>query len=411
MLGELLAASSELGSDHIDSVLRAIESGQATTRASIARLLGLSRTSLTTIVGALLSLGLVREKNEKPDGRGRPAFALDLDESRWSALGAEFHSGYWTFVRTNLKGRILASISRKSAGSGQEAFLEELAVGLREFMAESSGQILPAVGIGVPGLVDCDRGVILRADDLGWRNVQVARAVERSVGLPALVLNRNRASGLAEAKFGAGRGVHDLVYIGIGTGISAAFLSEGKLIHGSSFSAGEIGHITMDTDGPLCGCGKRGCLHVYCSGGALARRAEIFIGEGRPTTLATGRRPGRISGEEVCAAASAGDGLALDCVREAAHYLGIAVANIITSYNPDKIVLGGPIGRIEGPLLDAVAEVAKAWAMPHAYAAVSFGRGILGDSVGALGGACRVLDMKLPLALSMRKETIDTLPA
>jgi glucokinase/transcriptional regulator of PTS gene len=401
MSEETFAQPQEMGSDHIYAVLKAIETGEATTRASIARLLGLSRTSLTTIVGTLISLGLIRERNEKPDGRGRPAFDLDLDESHWSALGAEFHSGYWTFVRTNLKGSILASTSRKSSSTGQEAFLEELITGLGEFLEDAPGRILPAIGIGVPGLVDCDRGIILRADDLGWKNVKVAQEVERILGLPALVLNRNRASGLAEAKFGAGKGVHNLVYIGIGTGISAAFLSDGRLLHGSSFSAGEIGHITMDTDGPICGCGKRGCLQVYASGGALARRAEIFLADGiLPSALKTGRRPGRVTGEEVCSAAASGDILALDCIKEAAHYLGIAAANIITAYNPDKIVLGGPIGRIEGPLLEMVAQVAKAWAMPHAYAAVSFGRGILGDSVGALGGACRVLDMKLSLASS-----------
>ncbi|TXT44335.1 MAG: rok family protein [Spirochaetes bacterium] len=158
----------------------------------------------------------------------------------------------------------------------------------------------------------------------------------------------------------------------------------------------------MDTDGPICGCGKRGCLHVYASGGALARRAEIFLAdEILPSALKTGKKPGRVTGEEVCAAAAKGDVLALDCVKEAAHYLGIAAANIITSYNPDKIVLGGPIGRIEGPLLEMVAQVAKSWSMPHAYSAVSFGQGILGDSVGALGGACRVLDLKLSLASSV----------
>ncbi len=390
-------------SEYLDSVMQAIESRRATTRASIARLLGLSRTSLSTLVGTLLGLDLVSEQSVETERRGRPAVVLDLDETTWRAVGAEFHSGHWSFVETNLKGTILRSRSKRTPGTGPDAFLAELVSGLQEFLGDSGVGVLPAIGIGVPGVVDCDRGTILRADDLGWRSVEVARVVEREIGLPVLLLNRNRASGLAEARFGAGRGVHQLVYIGVGTGISAAFLIDGRLVHGSSFSAGEIGHMTMDTDGPVCGCGKRGCLQVYMSGGALARRAEMYIADGRPSALA---RPGRktlhLAGETVCAQAARGDRLAIDCMEEAAHYLGIAIANLVTAFNPDKIVLGGPIGRMEGPLLDMVAGVARKWAMPHAFGAVSFERGVLGDSVGALGGACRVLDMKLKLAISAR---------
>jgi predicted NBD/HSP70 family sugar kinase len=360
------------------------------------------------MVGKLISLDLVCEKSVQMDRRGRPAIVLDLNDAYWRAVGAEFHSGYWSFVETNLKGTILRSMSRKSSGSGPDSFLEDLVVGLVEFTEPCRASMLPAIGIGVPGLVDCDKGIILRADDLGWRNVQVASLVEKTLGLPVLLLNRNRASGLAEAHFGSGRGVRQLVYIGIGTGISAAFVQDGQLIHGSSFTAGEIGHITMNTDGPVCGCGKRGCLHVYTSGGALAKRAMDFVAEGMASMLA---RPGKssihITGEDVCLAAAKGDTLAIDCLEELAHYLGIAIANIITSFNPDKIVLGGPIGRMEGPLLDMVAGVARTWAMPHAFAAVSFERGILGDSVGALGGACRVLEKKLFLAAAAHKGSDD----
>jgi predicted NBD/HSP70 family sugar kinase len=397
------AAQLSMEGEHIESVLKAVEYHSATTRASIARLLGLSRTSLSTMVGKLISLDLVSEKSAQTDQRGRPAIVLDLNDTYWRAIGAEFHSGYWSFVETNLKGNILRSMSKKSSGSGPLAFLEDLVAGLGEFTRDCRNVMLPAIGIGVPGLVDCDSGTILRADDLGWRNVDVATPLKKTLNLPVLLLNRNRASGLAEAHFGSGRGVRQLVYIGIGTGISAAFVQDGRLIHGSSYTAGEIGHITMDTDGPVCGCGKRGCLHVYTSGGALAKRAEDFLAEGANSILA---KPGKsltpLTGEDVCLAAAEGDKLAVDCLEELAHYLGIAIANIITSFNPDKIVLGGPIGRMEGPLLGMVVSVARTWAMPHAFAAVSFERGILGDSVGALGGACRVLEKKLELALTIK---------
>ncbi len=384
---------------YIESVISAIEKGSAVSRADIARELGLSRTSVSTIVGTLISLGLVAERPAAAEGRGRPGICLDLDASRWRAIGAEYHSNIWTFVETDLAGRIVRSRSMPGTGSDPDSYLGDLVSGLECFRRESAGKVLPAIGIGAPGLVDCDRGRIIRADDLGWKEVRVAETVHGKLGCEIFLINRNRASGLAEARFGVGRGVHQMVYIGIGTGISAAYMADGRLIHGSSFSAGEIGHITMDTDGPVCACGKRGCLHVYSSGRALGDRAAGFIAEGRLTTLSTAWTQGqRIPGEAICAASASGDEVALDCLRESGRYLGIAVANIVTSFNPDMVILGGPIGSMESPLIDIVAAEASRWAMSHPFAAVRICRGILGDSAGALGGACLVLDHKIRLA-------------
>jgi predicted NBD/HSP70 family sugar kinase len=396
---------------NVEAVLSVVGAGRACSRAAVARTLGLSRTTISTIVAKLMSLGLVAEKSTQRRGRGRPGIDLDLDESRWRALGAEYHSGKWSFVATDLKGATVSSETRSVDGGDAAAFVEALVDGLGTFIDGIRGDILPAVGIGTPGLVDCDRGVIIRADDLFWKDVAVGEAVEKALGLEALLINRNRAAGLAEARFGAGRGVHGLVYIGIGTGISAAFIIDGLLMNGSSFSAGEIGHVVMDTAGPVCGCGKRGCLQAFSSGSAMGARAAALIESGRPSSLAAGlsrpvgdavaagKRRG-ISGEDVCVAAAEGDELALECVAEAAHFLGLETANIVTSFNPDKIVIGGPIGLVDGPLIDLVRDEASLWAMPAAFQAVTIERGRLGDYVGARGAACRVLDQKLRLALA-----------
>ncbi len=385
--------------EYTESVLRAVESRAAESRAAIARHLGLSRTTSSTIVSRLIGMKLLVEKHLLREGRGRPGRLLDLDDSTWRALGAEYHSGHWSFVETDLKGRILRVAALKVAGADPDSFLDGLARGLGDFKAGVEGELLPAFGVGAPGLVDCDRGLIIRADDLGWKNVRVAELVEKKLGSEIFLINRNRAAGLAEARFGAGRGVHQMAYIGIGTGISAAFMIDGQLIHGTSFSAGEIGHIAMDTAGPVCACGKRGCLHVYASGGALGRNASALMAQGRESILSASSGSGRaLTGEEVCLAAAAGDPVALESLGEAASWLGLAVANIITTYNPDKIIIGGPIGLMDSPLLDLVRSEAARWAMPHPFQAAGIERGALGESVGALGAACLVLDRKLSLA-------------
>lgn len=393
-----------LEGEYIAEALDAVENRAGGSRASIARLLGLSRTTSSKIVSELIDLKLLVEKNLLREGRGRPGMLLDLDTSTWRAIGAEYHSGHWTFVETDLKGSILRTSSLKVArDTSPDAFLDGLAQGLDEFSADVSGELLPTFGVGSPGLVDCDRGVILRADDLGWKDVRVAEYVKKRLGAKVLLINRNRGAGLAEARFGAGRGVHQAVYIGIGTGISAAFMIDGKLVHGSFYSAGEIGHIAMDTLGPICGCGKRGCLHVYASGGAIAKHAAELLGRGRESSLkARAEKNGPLTGEEVCLAAASGDAVAIECVLDAATKLGLAVANIVTTFNPDKIIIGGPIGLLKGPLLGALCAEAERWAMPHAFQAVRIERGALGEFVGAIGGACLVLDRKLPLAASVR---------
>lgn len=391
-----------------EAVLAVIGAANASSRAAVARRLGLSRTTISTIVTRLLGLGLVVETTTRITGRGRPGISLDLDVARWRAVGAEYHSGKWTFVATNLKGEIAASTTLAVERTDPPAFLGALVDGLRAFVAGIAGDILPAVGIGAPGLVDCERGVIVRADDLGWKEVGVADAVRQALGLEALLVNRNRASGLAEARFGAGRGVHNLVYIGIGTGISAAFILDGVLLNGSSFSAGEIGHTVVDVAGPTCGCGKHGCLQVYASGSAMAAHATALIAAGRASSLAvagtasamqTVRAPPHgLDGEAVCRAAAEGDAVANECVAEAAQYLALETANIITSFNPDKVVIGGPIGLIDGPFVDLVRSEASRWALPDAFAVATVERGQLGESVGALGAACQVLDRALVLA-------------
>jgi predicted NBD/HSP70 family sugar kinase len=392
--------SSSFEGEYTDAVLKIVENRAGVSRASIARHLGLSRTTSSTIVSRLIGLNLLEEKNPIREGRGRPGILLDLDSSRWRALGAEFHSGHWSFVETDLKGRIIRTASRAVAGADPETFLAALVEGMDEFKAGASGELLPAIGVGAPGLVDCDRGTIIRADDLGWKDVSVAELVERQLGMKVLLINRNRAAGLAEARFGAGRGVHQMVYIGVGTGISAAFVVDGQLLHGTSFSAGEIGHIAMDKTGPLCACGKRGCLHVYASGSALGRRAAELVAGGETSILIRVSERGHIfTGEEVCSAAALGDKVALESLVEGAAWLGLAVANIITTYNPDKIIIGGPLGLIAGPLLDMIRIEASRWAMQHPFKDVAIERGALGESVGAFGAACLVLDRKLNLTV------------
>ena len=258
-----------------------VEKGEGLSRAGIAKNLGVSRTTASTLVSRLIETGILMETGTEVDGRGRPGISLDIATERWFSIGAEYHSRQWIFVITDLKGSIYKETTLPIPRAEPEDFLEGLGRGLTEIMREVPGRLLPAVGIGTPGLADCSSGRIIQADDLGWKEVRVSEYLHRHTGIPSYIINRHRAGGLAEARFGAGRGVHSFIYIGIGTGISAAILSEGVLLHGTTYSAGEIGHITMDTRGPECRCGRRGCLHTLASGTAMRKTGLRTAAGGR----------------------------------------------------------------------------------------------------------------------------------
>jgi predicted NBD/HSP70 family sugar kinase/biotin operon repressor len=378
-----------------------VEKGERLSRAGIAKNLGVSRTTVSTLVSRLINTGILKETGTEVDGRGRPGISLDIATEKWFSVGAEYHSRQWVFVITDLKGSIYKETTLPILRADPEDFLEGLGRGLKAIMRDVPGRLLPAAGIGTPGLADCNSGRIIQADDLGWKEVRVSEYLQRTVGISSYIINRHRAGGLAEARFGAGREVHSFIYIGIGTGISAAILSEGVLLHGTTYSAGEIGHITMDTQGPECRCGRRGCLHTLASGTAMGKRAFELLQKGAQSSLAGfAASPQELSGEIVAAEAARGDAVALKCLGEAAAWLGIAVANLITTFNPDKILIGGPIGAMEGPFIGMIRKEAARWAMQYPFAAATVERGALGEDTGALGAACLILDRKMDLILA-----------
>lgn len=389
--------------DNAHGILACLENEGSLSRAAVAKKLGLSRTTLTNLIARLMDLGLVTELEEEADpaGRGRPGIPVDLDTSTWFSLGAVFYSGQWIFAITNLRGEVVSTRTAPLDSNSPKHFIATLVKGINAIRAKVPGRLLPGVGIGTPGLVNWESGTILRADDLGWAAVDVGGAVEKATGLVSYVVNRNRAAGIAEARYGAGRNVANFVYIGIGTGISAALMLDGELLHGSTYSAGEIGHIVVDPKGPLCGCGNRGCLQALAAEKGLLRKAGGLYAAGKlpkSSELAAMFAAGTaISGAAVCAAAARGDKAAAACVREAARYLGREVGNLITTLNPDKVVLGGPLVRAGSVLVDFVREEAEQWAMRHPFSSVSIEASSLDEYAGARGAACLVLKNKLEL--------------
>ncbi len=201
---------------------------------------------------------------------------------------------------------------------------------------------LIGIGIGSPGPVDIAAGVVLLTPNLGWINMPVRDMIAGPLDLPASLDNDATCAMAGEWWLGAARGARHAVTFTLGTGIGGGVVVDGKVLHGASDVAGEIGHITIETNGRRCGCGNDGCLEAYASGTAIARRMAEAIGAGGESSLAeSGVR--ELTAQAVYEAAASGDPLALEVVQDTAKYLGVGVANLINILNPEIVVICGGV--------------------------------------------------------------------
>lgn len=363
-------------------------------RPELAKRTGLSRATVALLVDDLLAAGLVLERGLGDSGGGRPPVMLEFNPQAALALGARLRDHAWGMVLTDLDGHVVRRCDVPLVGLSPEAAILALQAGVTALTAQTNyARLLPAIGLGTPGLVDMATGVIRTAVDVGWFDVPFGQMAQAALGMPVYVANRSRVGALAELWVGRDRNVQNLIYIAIGTGIAAGVVIEGQLYRGANSSAGELGHITILPDGPLCGCGNRGCLQALASGPAIANRAREYLRYAPDSLLATlvEGHPERIVAETVFAAAEQGDTLALQVVEETGRYLGIAVATLVNLFNPERIVLGGPVGQSGQVLLSPLRAEVQRRAMAYPLSAVRITASTVGPDAGAVGAAVLVL--------------------
>lgn len=251
-----------------------------------------------------------------------------------------------------------------------------------------SNDDIAGVGIGVPGVTTSEGDVII-APNLHWRHVPFKRILEERIRLPVEIDNDASVAAIGEARLGAGRGCESLFLITLGTGIGGGLVLGGGIHHGASFAAGEIGHMCMDPDGPVCGCGKKGCLEAFTAGPAMVRYVRRRLPGAVSTTLTDTES---LSPETICTAAKNGDGLACKAVARVARYLGIAIANIINVISPDVIAIGGGISAAGRVLLDPIDAAAREYTLEGMFDHTRILPAELGNDAGVLGASCLVLE-------------------
>ncbi|MCY3553165.1 MAG: ROK family protein [Candidatus Poribacteria bacterium] len=257
---------------------------------------------------------------------------------------------------------------------------------------------ISAIGVSCGGPLDTKTGIVYSPPNLpGWDALPLKAKLESEFQVPVTIENDANASALAEYRFGGGRGYNAVLYMTMSTGIGGGIVLDGQIYHGANDSAGEVGHQILLPDGPLCGCGKRGCLEALCSGPAIARRSQAAIrkqpvNKKASTMLSlTNGRIENVKSEHVLEAARAGDTLALELVSETAYYMGWGIANLVNVLNPDIVLLGTIAIAAGDLLLDPIRETVSKFAMARPAAAVEIKPAQLGDTLGDLAAVALVV--------------------
>ncbi|MGE5701412.1 MAG: ROK family glucokinase [Clostridia bacterium] len=275
---------------------------------------------------------------------------------------------------------------------GEDRVIERIAHMVEQLLNQTgvAKNEIRGIGIGVPGPVDAASGVVHQAVNLHWKQTPLKAKMEHATGLPVFVENDANAAALGEMWQGAGAGATDLVMITLGTGVGGGIIVNGHIIHGVNGVGGEIGHISLEpTTGPICNCGKRGCLETYASASGIIRAGLEMANSGQSEALlAVLRANHALTAKDVLDAAKAGDPGAMEAVDKAAFYLGLAFSHLINLLNPAKIVVGGGVSAAGPFFFDKVREICHSFVpFPQAMDSCEIVPATLGNMAGMIGAA------------------------
>jgi predicted NBD/HSP70 family sugar kinase len=385
-LGRSLGALGALRERNSLCVIDALRRHGTASRSDLARLTGLSRTTVGSLVADLQERGFVVEQENgahAPQGtRGRPPVFLRLDLSVGVAVGIDFDHDRVRVALADLSSTVLAEDCReidvdRSPAEAIKAALELIHALCRAADVDESQ--LVGAGVGLPGPINRRTGTLGSSLILpGWAGLPALQELARGLELPVEVDNDANLGALAEASFGAGRGKSDIIYVRLGSGLGAGLVIDGQVHRGAAGVAGEIGHVRVRADGAVCRCGSRGCLETVAAEGAV--RELLGSARGHDVTL-----------RDVLDLVATGDRGATGVVNDAGRAIGRVLADLCNALNPEAIVVGGELSEAGEPLLGGIREAIERYALPGAAQALDVMHGELGERAEVLGALALVI--------------------
>lgn len=322
-------------------VLHCIRDHRLISRVDIAKATGLSQASVTGITSELIKESLLFEKQTGDSLGGRRPILLALNPDGAYTLGVFIAFQEISVVIVNLEAEILAShklplkMDRHTPESISERIVQAVHACIWE--AEFSKKQISGIGVAIPGLVDSQTGLVRFLPNYGWKNVNLRDILQEKINIPTYIENSANTLTLAEQWFGGGRGVDNFITINLEHGVGMGIVINGQLYRGCKGIAGEFGHITMDPDGPLCRCGKKGCLEAYVGNSAIIREATAAVEAGDWVP----NNPANITLEEIIQRARKGEHGLATIYQNAGRMLGIGISNLIEIFDPARILISG----------------------------------------------------------------------
>lgn len=341
---------------NISLVIDAVRQHGPISRADLARVTNLGRSTITGIASVLLEEGFLVELGSGESRVGRRPILLKFNEKARPVIAIKLAPGRIVGAVTDMDAHLLCQQERLLSDSETaDEIVEALVQMTHALLAEAKVDIDDVLGIGMvlPGIVDPKTGVSVWPSFFNWINVPMKHILEDRLGVQVFIDNDANAAALAEKWYGAGRDYADLVCVTVGAGVGAGLIVGGRLYRGGASGAGEIGHMTIDEEGPQCICGNRGCLEAMVSDKALVRQAVERLAENPGSMvlqLAEGDKS-KITREIIVEAAKAGDEMAQALVWEAGTRIGTGLANLVNILNPEAIIVGGEAAAQAGDLL------------------------------------------------------------
>jgi len=307
------------------------------------------------------------------------------------AIGVDVGGTKTAAMRVSGDGTVIAREVLPTPADDMAATLETIVAAAKTVATDD----VVAAGIAAAGLVETATGILRFAPNLAWRDAPLVAFVSERLGVPVVADNDNTAAAWGEFRFGAGRGYRDLLLVGVGTGIGGGIVADGELVRGAHGFAAEIGHIVVEPDGPLCGCGNQGCWEQVASGQAVTRAGREAVRSGAATSLValSGGDVGRVTGPMVTRAARDGDAVAIGIIAEVGRRLGVGIAGLVNVLDPEVVVVAGGVAAAGDLLLGpARATFAQTVEAPGHRPEVPIVPAALGNDAGAVGAAALALE-------------------
>ncbi len=388
---------------NLSLVLRLIHTEAPLSRAQLAARTGLNKSTVSSLVEDLLDRNLIHETGINSTGTGRPAMLLEINPQAGAIIGVELGVDFIAMVLTDFVGKILLrkNVAADPAAS-QEKTLDKALQLINEaicFCHDNAHQIF-GLSFAIPGTVELNEGLLIFAPNLNWHNTPIRKIFSGETGLKVFIENDANAAAIAEHLFGVAKELKDFIFVFAGVGLGGGLFLNGQLYRGRGGYAGEIGHTSIVAE-PLqlpCRCGNLGCWETYASQELIVRRMQSRLGD---------KQNGSLSISSIKQAAVRGDENAIESIAEAGTAMGIGLAGLVNTFNPEKVIIGGPISIVGEYLLPSIQKSVSKYSMAEIAVQTEVCLSEFGADASLIGAAAIVVDDILRNPTHIVKEVMN----